>query len=286
MLYLTTRDKTDAFTAAHALQKQRGKCGGLFVPYQLPMFSPEEIKALSDFSFGQRMAKLLNRFFNTEITGWDIDFAVGRRPVRLAAMSHKIAVMEAWHNHDGDFEELDEALFNHLKYDPEYAVPGEWFRIAVRISALFAVFGDLIRTGVAGFANPMDIAVAVNDFEAPMAAWYARKMGLPIGTIVCCCNENSGLWELLRHGQLQTGAKIIQTNTPDNDRTVPNGLERLIYETLGFDETQRFVDVCAGRGLYSLNPEKLTQLNRGFYCAVVRQQRVDSVIGNVFNTNA
>ena len=76
---------------------------------------------------------------------------------------------------------------------------------------------------------PIDIAVPSGNLSQLMAAWYARKMGLPVGTIVCCCNENNGLWKLLHKGELRTDLLAQHTHTPDCDETVPADLERLIY---------------------------------------------------------
>ena len=79
---------------------------------------------------------------------------------------------------------------------------------------------------------------------------------------------------------------MIRTNTPRGDSAVPAGLERLIFEILGFDEVQRFVLTNEKGGLYSLGEDKLSLLKNDFYCAVVRQQRVESVIRNVYSTNS
>ena len=43
MLYATTRNSSEAFTAQRVLTGKRGPDGGLFVPYRIPRFSREEI---------------------------------------------------------------------------------------------------------------------------------------------------------------------------------------------------------------------------------------------------
>ena len=62
MLYVTTRTNNDAFTAARAMNMDRGADGGLFVPFHLNTFSRQEIAALADKSFGQNVADILNLF--------------------------------------------------------------------------------------------------------------------------------------------------------------------------------------------------------------------------------
>ena len=51
MLYVTTRNNRDAYTAQRVLRENRGPDGGLYVPFREPVFSREEIDALKEKSF-------------------------------------------------------------------------------------------------------------------------------------------------------------------------------------------------------------------------------------------
>ena len=46
MLYVTTRNNRDAYTAQRVLRENRGPDGGLYVPFREPVFSREEIDEL------------------------------------------------------------------------------------------------------------------------------------------------------------------------------------------------------------------------------------------------
>ena len=65
MLYVTTRNNRDAYTAQRVLRENRGPDGGLYVPFREPVFSREEIDDLKEKSFHQCVAEVLNRLFNT-----------------------------------------------------------------------------------------------------------------------------------------------------------------------------------------------------------------------------
>ena len=105
-----------------------------------------------------------------------------------------------------------------------------------------------------------------------------------MGTIVCCCNENNSLWNLLHKGEIRTDARAPQTHTPDCDYTVPTDLERLIFAALGRKETERFVETCRFGGTYYLEPEQVTQLRAGIYVSVVSGKRMASTIPNLYKT--
>lgn len=285
MLYVTTRINADAFTARRCLTENRGPEGGLYLPMRMPVFSREEICALAEKSFSQNVAEVMNLLFNTKLDSWTVEFAIGRYPVRLVNLSSKVTVTENWHNPDWKFDRLAKNLARVVSGTGEEREPTDWMLIASRIAVLFGIFGDLMHNGQAGFETPLDIAVPSGDFSVPMAAWYAREWGLPIGTIVVCCNENSAPWNLLHQGELRTDAVAMRTALPACDHAVPADLERLIYGTLGAAETKRYCEVCRRGGNYYLQDHQVKKLRRGIYVSVVSQQRTESMILSIYKNN-
>ena len=286
MLYVTTRDKTNVCTAYRTLGQDRGEDGGLFVPFQLPALDREQLDDLRNKSFGQNVAEVLNLLFNARLDGWDVDFCIGRYPTKLVAMSHRIVFAEVWHNPDLDFSRLVRNLTSRIRgTDDTVDKPSNWAQIAVRIAILFGVFGELMRVNMVEPERPVDVAVPSGDFTAPMAVWYARRMGLPIANIICGCNDNGGIWDLLHHGELDTDAVAARTLTPAGDHAVPPNLERLIYSTLGQEETRRFVDTCAAGKTYRPPEGLFEQLRRGMYAGVVSGGRMESIIRSFYNTS-
>ncbi len=280
MLYVSTRDKTCSFTAYRVLHEDRAPDGGLFVPFRIPTFTKEEIYALKENGFGGAVAQVLNLFFSSGITGWDVDFAAGRNPFRLKTMPHRLLVGELWHNPGSCYAYIERNIYNKL-CGTNVEKPTDWARIAIRIAVLFGLYGELSREGI----NSPDIAVISGDFSMPVATWYARKMGLPLGRIICGCNENSGIWDLLHRGEYNTGAAVIHTDFPELDYPCPISAERLIYGTLGIDEALRYAQICSNGGVYDLDEESLLRLNDGFFVGVVSGKRIRSVISSVYRSN-
>lgn len=286
MLYVTTRNTDEVFTAYHTFTKDRPEDGGFYIPFRMPEFSREEILSFTDKSFGQIVAELLNSFFSCGLTGWDVDFCIGKNPVKLVAMSHKILIAECWHNHDWNMERFVNNLTVKIAGENgNNLVPTNWVWIAVRIAFLFGIFSEIINKEDADSGKTVDVAVTAGDFSMPMAVWYAKKMGLPIGNIICGCNENSALWDLFHHGQLHTDVDVVTTLTPRADVGVPSNLERLVNVALGREETVRYLGVCQDKKLYTPDEEQLAVLREGIRSAVVSQKRMDDVIRNVYNTS-
>ena len=278
MLYITTRNSRDAFPAQRALRESRGPDGGMYLPFHAPSYSPADLDALAALPFGQRIAEVLNRLFQSKCSGWDVDFSVGRNPVRLTPLGHRIQAAEVWHNPGWSYAHLERELSKILNRGDNPT--GGWVHIAVRIAVLFGIFGELRNSGI----EAADIAVVSGDFSAPISAYYARQWGLPIETIVCCCNENSELWSLLSHGQLRTDTVSVPTVVPEADAALPEQLERLIYEAGGTAETARYLEACRRGGMYLPGDGVLVKLRRGLQVSVVSSRRVLETIPSIYRT--
>lgn len=287
MLYVTTRNNQDAYTAQRTLRENRGPDGGMFVPFRAPHIPQEEMEALAEKPFNQNVAEILNRLFNTRVTCWDIDLCIGRHGVRLNPLGHRVIMGECWHNLDGRFSAMVQNLANLLRGDrSSEALPGEWTWVGVRIAVLFGIFGELMKQGIASCDKKVDISVVSGDFSAPMSAWYARNWGLPIGNIVCCCNDNGNLWDFICHGQLRTDGVAVKTTTPEGDVVVPFGLERLIYAYGGIEEVQRYLEALRRGGSYFLDDKMLHGLRQGIYVTVSSRRRVRETIPSVYSTHS
>lgn len=287
MLYVTTTEKNDAYTAARTYLEDRGPDGGLFLPRQFPVFTQTELSALVQESFGERIAKILNMFFSSKLTGWDVDSGIGRCPVKAATMSHRILLLEMWQNLDGSYERLEKILAEKIRNDGNLQLRvSSWLRIAIRIALLFAAYAELVRAKAVDWETPVDVSAVSGDLSGVMTLWYARQMGFPVENIICSCNENCALWDLLNHGQLKTDVQKLHTTTPLADAGLPEELERLVYGTFGWDGAKEFLRTCKNKGLYVPPLEGFDSLRKGLFSAVVSRARVDVLISSVYRTNS
>ena len=287
MLYATTRSDVDTYTAQRALKEKRSPDGGFYIPMQLPELNREELFSLLSGSQGEILAWFMNRFFAAKLTARDVEFALGKGVIRIHTMSHRITAAEGWHNPDGDFSRVCRVMAQRLAVDKTSVnTGGEWLRLVCRMAALFIGYSEMLRQNVIHFGTKVDITYPVATFGAPMAAWYARKMGLPIGSIICCCNENNSLWELLNRGEMKSYIPVRKTNTPRCDVSCPEGVERLIRETPGLGASLRFAQALESRGTYAPGPDRLRLLQGGFYVCVVSDKRISRVIANVWASHS
>lgn len=277
MLYITTRSRRDAYTAQRALRESRGPDGGMYLPFRGPSYSAEEWKELAAAPFGQRVAEILNRLFGCKLTCWDVDVCIGRNPVPLVSLGHRTLAAELWRNPGLSYDYMARELAEQLLDASDYQTG--WLAIALRVALLFGIFGQLNTD------EPTDLSLISGDFSAPISAYYAKQWGLPIGKIICCCNENSGLWELLCHGQLRTDATNVHTAIPEADVALPEQLERLVFEAGGEGEVARYLEVCRRGGTYAPSDPVLTNMGKDFRVSVVSSSRIGQTISSVYRTH-
>lgn len=285
MLYATTRNKAATYTAQQALTEERAPDGGFYVPAVLPGYSREELGELLMQPEAEIIARVLSRFFDGQLGRLDVEFALGRRLVGLVQISHRIVIGELWRNPDGRFAGLCSRLTQLLSKEEGASIPGMWMRIACRTALVFATFARMRREGIIAPGELVDVAAMTGDFESPYALFVARNMGLPVGQIICCCNDNSGVWDLLNRGQIKTNARLCNTLTPRCDTVVPAGLEYLIREKLESDDLDNYLAAVKKGGTFFLGPEEHRHFREGFSAAVVSDRRMRLAIPNLYNTN-
>lgn len=271
MLYLSTRNKADSFTAYRVLHTAAAPDGGMFVPMQLPVQDDVALAAYAHMSFGESTAAILNLFFGTKLTGWDVDFAVGRQALDLVSAGYKISLAESWHNPAGTHKYFQQRLYCLIrgeKYTSD--VPNYWFQTVVNIAILFGVYGKYCRQEIYEY----DVAVESGDLLLLLAVRYAQKMGLPIRKVILGCVDSDGLWEFVSYGNYQTNRKELVL-----------GFETLLWLEFGYVETQRYTSAVSDRQQYRLNELKLEKFRGGLFTAVVGDKRVSNIIDSTIHTN-
>ena len=278
MLYLSTRNSHDAFTAYRTLCSDCAPDSGAFIPLSMPIFDESEILSLQNKAFGNIIADILNRFFSAKLTGWDVEFAIGRSPSKLSVMSQKTVVAELWHSPEGRFNSFVDALHTRLNdSNVNIQAPTEWVRTTVRIAVIFALYGQMLSEGVLNVKETYDISVCLNDFTSLSAASYAKRMGLPIGSIICTSADSDFLWDIIHRGVFPA----VDMNTDTR-----LGIERLLASALGESAVNTMVEKHNSNRSYTLSEEEHPQFKGGMFCAVIGKSRASSIINSIYRSNS
>lgn len=274
MLYVTSRDRSDAFTAYKTLCSDTASDGGLYVPYILPELEAADLHKMSTQTYGETVAQILNIFFSAKLTGWDVDLCIGKNPVKTVPVGRKVIIAEIWRNPSADYAYVVKNIYARL-CDGQMDKPTNWVKVAIKIAVLFATYAELVKTEALD-SGKIDVAVPQGDMTDPIAAFYAKKMGLPIGNIIMCTDDNSGVWDLLNRGEIGTAPLGSARKL---------GLERFVEAVCGINEVAKYIAASNKNGLYILPEDMVAAFNDGLFAAVVGKDRVNSVINSIYRNN-
>jgi threonine synthase len=143
-----------------------------------------------------------------------------------------------------------------------------WGRLLPQIVYYFSAYADLLESGnIRSDGEKVNIAVPTGNFGNILAAYYAKKMGLPVHKLICASNENNVLTEFLNTGIYNRNRKFFTTISPSMDILVSSNLERLLFDITGGDSNRirHWMDALAETGTYQVEEDVLQQLREIFY---------------------
>ena len=133
-----------------------------------------------------------------------------------------------------------------------------WGRLVPQIVYYFAAYAQLLKAGRITFGDEVDFCVPTGNFGDILAGYYAKRMGLPVGKLVCASNENNVLTDFLTTGTYTAKREFFKTTSPSMDILVSSNLERLLYHVTGSDaEVAGLMKSLAETGSYTVRPETL-----------------------------
>ncbi|MBQ3866158.1 MAG: threonine synthase [Clostridia bacterium] len=102
-------------------------------------------------------------------------------------------------------------------------------RLVPQISYYFKAYGDLVRQGAIKAGDAVDFAVPTGNFGNILAGYLARRLGLPVGRLICASNANDVLCDFLRTGLYDRRRPFYKTDSPSMDILVSSNLERALF---------------------------------------------------------
>ena len=109
-------------------------------------------------------------------------------------------------------------------------------RLLPQIVYYVHTYCTLVQNGELEMGEKLNFTVPTGNFGNILAAYYARRMGLPIGKLVCASNQNDVLTEFLQTGVYDAKRSFYTTMSPSMDILVSSNLERLLFELSGRDD--------------------------------------------------
>ncbi len=139
-------------------------------------------------------------------------------------------------------------------------------RLAPQIAYYFSAYLDLVSSDQISMGDKVNFAVPTGNFGNILAAYYAKRMGLPVGKLVCASNKNNILTDFIKTGVYDKRREFYKTMSPSMDILISSNLERLLFELSGrnTERTKLRMQKLASDGVYEIYDEEKEALNELF----------------------
>ena len=111
-----------------------------------------------------------------------------------------------------------------------------WGRLAPQIVYYISAYCDMLEREGDYLKNGFNIVVPTGNFGNILAAYYAKKMGVPVNKLICASNANNVLTDFINTGKYDRNRSFFTTISPSMDILISSNLERMLFELSGNDD--------------------------------------------------
>ena len=156
-------------------------------------------------------------------------------------------------------------------------------RLAPQVMYYFRAYKDLLAAGKIKLGDKVNFSVPTGNFGDILAGYLAKKMGLPVGTLICASNANNVLTDFIRTGTYDRRRPLLKTTSPSMDILVSSNLERLLYLLSGDTKlVSSLMKQLKEEGAYTVPETLKAAIQKEFWAAYCDDARAAEIIGRVY----
>ena len=157
-------------------------------------------------------------------------------------------------------------------------------RLAPQIMYYFRSYRDLLDAGKIRLGDEVNFSVPTGNFGDILAGYLAKKLGLPVGKLICASNANNVLTDFIHTGTYDKRRPLLKTTSPSMDILVSSNLERLLYLLSG--DTQMVAELMRQlntEGAYTVPEALLASIQAEFWASCCDDRRAEETMGRVYS---
>ena len=155
-----------------------------------------------------------------------------------------------------------------------------WGRILPQVVYYISAYCDLVRDGALTMGDKVNFCVPTGNFGDILAAYYAKRMGLPVNRLICASNSNNVLTDFLRTGIYDRNRPFHTTISPSMDILISSNLERLLFDLSGENdaEIRMYMDALGSAGRYQVSDNIKAKLDDAFWGGCCSEEETEETI--------
>ncbi len=157
-------------------------------------------------------------------------------------------------------------------------------RLAPQIMYYFKAYRDLLDRGAVAMGEEVNFSVPTGNFGDILAGFLAKKLGLPVGKLICASNANNVLTDFIRTGTYDRRRPLLKTTSPSMDILVSSNLERLLYLLSGDAAlVAELMEKLSASGAYTVPDGLKAAIQAEFWAGFCDDAVAARTIGQVFS---
>lgn len=159
-----------------------------------------------------------------------------------------------------------------------------WGRLAPQIVYYVSAYCDLLKREGDYLKDGFNIVVPTGNFGNILAAYYAKKMGVPVKKLICASNQNNVLTDFINTGKYDRNRSFFTTISPSMDILISSNLERMLFELSGEDDSAvaAMQKSLSDNGTFTVSDEIKTKMNEVFWGGCCDDAETLKTIGDLF----
>lgn len=159
-------------------------------------------------------------------------------------------------------------------------------RLLPQVIYYFKAYAQMLRDEEITLGEKLDFSVPTGNFGNILAGYYAMKMGLPVGKLICASNKNNVLTDFLQSGTYDKKRDFHKTMSPSMDILVSSNLERFLYHTLGdAGKVAKIYERFNKDGVFSIDDQELKDIQKIMESGYTDEDMCIKTIKNVFEND-
>jgi threonine synthase len=136
-----------------------------------------------------------------------------------------------------------------------------WGRLLPQIAYYVSAYADMVAEGGVKPGSPVDVCVPTGNFGNILGAYYAKRMGVPIGRLLCASNENNVLADFIATGTYDISDRaFVTTPSPSMDILISSNLERLLFELAGAEAVRGWMAELASDRRFTVDRDTFAKV--------------------------
>ncbi len=181
---------------------------------------------------------------------------------------------------DEDYK--NELANNHFKLSSANSI--NWGRLVPQIVYYFSAYADMLKGKEISLGDKINVVVPTGNFGNILAAYYAKRMGLPIAKLICASNENNVLTDFINTGVYDRKREFHTTISPSMDILISSNLERFLFDISDGDDemVSGLMKKLNEDGSYEVNEAMKKQISDLLYAGCCDDDKTKETINKCF----